>query len=164
MTAVLIPRATVTADNYGPAVSVITWILMVSAVLGVLLKVGLGVNARVPIGSDDATLIFATVKIPQPNNISSLMPKPKWYQVLSIAQSIAVSIQISNGIGRHRDSLTVAQIERFEKVSQAQIENYLNDWLRNHIGWICCKFAVHRQFGNLKGFGSCVAPTNHPYD
>lgn len=64
MTGVLIPRATVTADNYGPAVSVITWILIVSTVLGVLLKVGLGVNARVPIGSDDATLIFATVKIP----------------------------------------------------------------------------------------------------
>lgn len=63
MKAVLIPRATVTADNYGPAVSVITWILMVSAVLGVLLKVGLGVVARVLIGSDDATLIFATVKI-----------------------------------------------------------------------------------------------------
>lgn len=62
MTAVLIPRETVTADNYGPAVSVITWILIVSAVLGVLLKVGLGVSARVAIGSDDATLIVATVK------------------------------------------------------------------------------------------------------
>lgn len=63
MTAVVVPRATVTVDNYGPAVSVITWILMVSAVLGVLLKIGLGVSASVPIGSDDATLIFATVKI-----------------------------------------------------------------------------------------------------
>lgn len=62
MTAALISRETVTADNYGPAVSVTTWILMVSAVLGVLLKVGLGVGARVAIGSDDATLIFATVK------------------------------------------------------------------------------------------------------
>lgn len=62
MTAVLNLRATVTADDYGPAVSVITWILIVSAVLGVLLKIGLGVSARVPIGSDDATLIFATVR------------------------------------------------------------------------------------------------------
>lgn len=62
MSAVLISRETVTADNYGPAVSVVTWILVVSAVLGVLLKVGLGISARVPIGSDDATLIFATVR------------------------------------------------------------------------------------------------------
>lgn len=78
MSAVLISRETVTADNYGPAVSVVTWILMVSAVLGVLLKVGLGVSARVAIGSDDATLIFATVKkISHQNEIkSSLMLKP----------------------------------------------------------------------------------------
>lgn len=62
MSAVLISRETVTADNYGPAVSVVTWILVVSAVLGVLLKVGLGISARVPIASDDATLIFATVR------------------------------------------------------------------------------------------------------
>lgn len=62
MSAVLISRGTVTTDNYGPAVSVITWILVVSAVLGVLLKVGLGVAARVAIGLDDATLIFAMVK------------------------------------------------------------------------------------------------------
>lgn len=72
MSAVLISRETVTAGNYGPAVSVITWILMVSAVLGVLLKVGLGVTARVAIGSDDATLIFATVKkISHQNEIRS---------------------------------------------------------------------------------------------
>lgn len=57
---------------------------------------------------------------------------PTWYQVLSIAQSIAVSIQISNGIGRHRDSLTVAQIDRYEKVSKAHMEKYLSDWLRNY--------------------------------
>lgn len=64
MSALLISRETVTADNYGPAVSVVTWILVVSAVLGVLLKVGLGLGARVAMGSDDATLIFSTVKKP----------------------------------------------------------------------------------------------------
>ena len=53
-------------------------ILMVSAVLGVLLKVGLGVGARVAIGSDDATLIFATVKKTSHQNEikSSPMLKP----------------------------------------------------------------------------------------
>lgn len=78
MTAALISRETVTADNYGPAVSVTTWILMVSVVLGVLLKVGLGVGARVAIGSDDATLIFATVKKTSHQNEikSSPMLKP----------------------------------------------------------------------------------------
>ena len=45
---------------------------MVSAVLGMLLKIGLGVSARVAIGSDDATLIFATVKkISHGNEIKS---------------------------------------------------------------------------------------------
>ena len=58
MTAVQsIPREAVTANDCGPAVSVITWILLVS-VLGVF--IGLG---RVAIRSDDAALIFATVKI-----------------------------------------------------------------------------------------------------
>lgn len=45
-------------------------------VLWVLVKVGLGLRARVAIGSDNATLIFATVKYLIEQNKSSLMIKP----------------------------------------------------------------------------------------
>ncbi len=56
-----ISRDIVTASNYGPAVSVITWILMVSTVLSVSLKIGLSIIARVAVGSDDGALILAMV-------------------------------------------------------------------------------------------------------
>ena len=37
-------------------------------------------------------------------------------QVVSTAQSTAASIQIANGVGRHRESLSPSKIDVFEKV------------------------------------------------
>lgn len=75
---------------------------MVSTVLGGLLKVGLGVRARVAIDSDNATLIFATVKISHrtkeifSNDKTNMISDPQYRAINSSLDSETVSVDIEN--------------------------------------------------------------------
>ena len=67
--ATLIPRELVTADNYGPVVSVITWILLVSMILAVCTKVVLKLLASQTFNRDDAWLLLAMVRHQAPKGL-----------------------------------------------------------------------------------------------
>lgn len=70
--------------------------------LGGLLKVGLGVRARVAIDSDNATLIFATVKIYHrtkeifSNDKTNMISGPQNRAINSSLDSETVSVGIEN--------------------------------------------------------------------
>lgn len=61
MMVALFPREFVTADNYSPIVSVITWILLVSMILGVVLQVMLKVLTLRKWDTSDQVLCVAMV-------------------------------------------------------------------------------------------------------
>ena len=60
----LFSRETVTPDNYGPVVSVVTWILLVSMFLSVCAKIAIKVVACHRFDADDAMLSAAMVILP----------------------------------------------------------------------------------------------------
>lgn len=59
----LVLRDAVTGTNYGPVLSVITWILMVTMVLSVSAKVALKFLTLHSLGLDDSVLLLAMVTI-----------------------------------------------------------------------------------------------------
>lgn len=48
--------------------------------------------------------------------MSATLAKPDHHQVLGIGQTIAVSVQVTNGLGQVISALTEAQIVRFQQV------------------------------------------------
>ena len=57
----LIAREAITSSNYGPIVSVVTWILLVSMILAVLAKVAMKLLTSQTFGVDDGVLLSAMV-------------------------------------------------------------------------------------------------------
>ena len=82
-----------------------------------------------------------------------------WYQkkkqVVAIGQTIAIANQVTAGLGRHINSLTTSQIDRYQKVSipapfpplpptplifkNQKFESYLNAWVVR----LCCSTALY---------------------
>lgn len=111
---VVYPREEVTVDNYGPIVSIVTWILLVSLVLFVCAKVAIKVIACHTFNHDDAVLLSAMVGFP----FIVIFQHTKTYvkQIISAAQSISFSIQATNGVGQRLISLTESQVTSYQKV------------------------------------------------
>ncbi|KAI4169554.1 MAG: hypothetical protein LQ343_005634 [Gyalolechia ehrenbergii] len=84
-----------TPSNHGPIVSVITWFLMAATILAVVARVLTKFAISRRLTSDDY-MIFAAL-------------------ALSIGQGIAISLQTSNGAGRHQDALSASQLDKYYK-------------------------------------------------
>ncbi|KAL8802940.1 MAG: hypothetical protein Q9182_003490 [Xanthomendoza sp. 2 TL-2023] len=84
-----------TPSNHGPIVGVMTWFLLAATVCAVIARVltKLAISRRF---SSDDFLIFAALG-------------------LSIGQGATVTLQIANGLGRHADTLSASQLEKFYK-------------------------------------------------
>ena len=61
--AVIVPRAHITHDNYGPIINIVTWILLVAMFLSVCAKVALKVVTCRTFNTDDAVLVLAMVSL-----------------------------------------------------------------------------------------------------
>ncbi|KAI9849538.1 MAG: hypothetical protein M1837_004158 [Sclerophora amabilis] len=134
--AALPPREIVTADNYGPAVSVITWVLLVSMIFSVCVKVALKLLAARTLNADDGILILA--------------------MAISIGQSIAASIQIENGVGQHQGHLSTSQIDTFEKAGYASNLLFISSLAISKLSTLCLllqitPIALHRRLALALG-------------
>lgn len=88
-------------DSWTPAVNVLTWFLLVTAILSVITRLG------------TKYWIFRKFTEDDYFSIASL--------VLCAAQSIAVSMATASGYGEHYDSLSSSHIEEMMKVGISRI-------------------------------------------
>ena len=61
--AIIVPRAQITDDNYGPIINIVTWVLLVAMFLSVCAKVALKVITCRTFNTDDAVLVLAMVSL-----------------------------------------------------------------------------------------------------
>ncbi|KAL8695664.1 MAG: hypothetical protein Q9224_003251 [Gallowayella concinna] len=92
-------QPTDTPLNHGPVVGVMTWFLLAATVCAVIARVltKLAISRRF---STDDFLIFAAL-------------------ALSIGQAATVTLQTSNGLGKHAETLSTSQLEKFYKFDYA---------------------------------------------
>lgn len=102
-----------TADNVGPAVNVITWLLGVAVVLFVIARLTTKVYLAQALGLDDSFIITAAVSTMP---ICSRDPTDAGHQFFSIGLVVTVSLEIRNGLGQHESDLLPWQLAGFQKV------------------------------------------------
>ncbi|KAL8932201.1 MAG: hypothetical protein Q9211_006463 [Gyalolechia sp. 1 TL-2023] len=88
-----------TPSNHGPVVSVVTWFLMAATALAVIARVSTKAAISRRLTSDDYIIFVALA--------------------LSIGQGIAISLQTSHGAGRHQESLSASQLDKYYKCDYA---------------------------------------------
>ncbi|KAL8725749.1 MAG: hypothetical protein Q9166_007149 [cf. Caloplaca sp. 2 TL-2023] len=96
---------TVSSDNYGTAVNVVTWFLLVATILIVITRTAMKWFIAHKTNSDDAIILLASV--------------------LGIGQSVAISFNVSNGLGQHIGRLTASQKLGFQKSYYAAVLLYV---------------------------------------
>ncbi|KAL8685423.1 MAG: hypothetical protein Q9218_007773 [Villophora microphyllina] len=79
----------ITADDYGPLVNIMTWFLLVATILTVFIRTAMKWAVARKTNWDDAVIIIATI--------------------FCIAESIAISLEVQNGLGQHTSRLTTLQ-------------------------------------------------------
>lgn len=119
----------VTPDNRGPLINLATWLTLVVMCLATFTKIGSKLRKIGRLQGDDFLMFAAMVpmitqsftckkftctkKLMLMNSILILKKK----QVVAIGQTIAIANQVADGLGRHINSLTPSQIDRYQKVS-----------------------------------------------
>ncbi|KAL8770841.1 MAG: hypothetical protein Q9209_003492 [Squamulea sp. 1 TL-2023] len=89
------PQPVDTPLNHGPIVGVMTWFLLAATVCAVIARVATKLAISRRFTSDDF-LIFVALG-------------------LSIGQGVSVILQIEKGLGRHADTLSTSQLDKFFK-------------------------------------------------
>ena len=111
-----------TADNVGPAVNVITWLLGVAVILFVVARLTTKVYLAQALGLDDSFIITAAVST-MPIRLRN--PTDAGHQFLGIGLVVTVSLEIRNGLGQHERNLLSWQLAGFQKVLLRLCENIL---------------------------------------
>lgn len=93
------------SDNYGAAVNVVTWFLLVTTLVTVITRTAMKWVIARKTNFDDAVILLASV--------------------FGIGESIAISLNVSNGLGQHVSQLTVFQQAGFEKSYYAAVLLYV---------------------------------------
>ncbi|KAI1455325.1 hypothetical protein F4805DRAFT_436384 [Annulohypoxylon moriforme] len=88
-------REAITEDNLGPVVSLLTWIMAAAVIIAVGIKFTLSSIIPGKRNREDVALFLATV--------------------FSIGFTVSMSLAVSNGIGRHEDTLSSHQLESLQK-------------------------------------------------
>ena len=104
-----------TSTDHGPLVSVITWFLVITAFLSVLARVSTRYSAVRQVRLDDVSMVLAMVRHTLLDAARELLLTAV-AQLLAIGQSITTSLQASNGLGEHIDSVSPDRLTRFQKV------------------------------------------------
>jgi hypothetical protein len=98
-------HAEITATDHGPLVNIASWTLMCMSVLFTAFRLISSIVLRGTAGKDDVIIVVATA--------------------FAIAQSIATSFMVANGLGQHQSTLRPASIERFQQASLASSVLYV---------------------------------------
>lgn len=119
----------VTPDNRGPLINLATWLTLVVMCLATFTKIGSKLRKIGRLQGDDFLMFAAMVPIiAQSFNLQKNFTCKKTHadecdsyikkkQVVAIGQTIAIANQVAAGLGRHINSLTTSQIDRYQKVS-----------------------------------------------
>lgn len=109
----------VTPDNRGPLVNMATWLTLVVTCLATFTKIGSKLRKTGSLQGDDFFMFAAMV----PCYIILCMKShtdEHFFDIkklVAIGQTVAIANQVSAGLGRHVDSLTTTQIDKYQKVS-----------------------------------------------
>lgn len=121
----------ITAEDRGPLVNLANWITLVVACLATLTKIATKLRKIRTLQGDDfimfAAMVCSSVSYPSSLSLSlslffffgklyTNIQKPL-EQLSAVGQSIAVGKQVSNGLGRHINTLTDSQIDEYQKAS-----------------------------------------------
>jgi hypothetical protein len=98
-------HAEITATDHGPLVNIASWTLMCMSVLFTAFRLISSIVLRGTAGKDDFVIVVATA--------------------FAIAQSIATSLMVGNGLGQHQSTLRPASIEKFQQASMASSVLYV---------------------------------------
>lgn len=98
-------RAEITANDHGPLVNVAAWILMCMSVLFTSFRLVSNLVLRGTASRDDCFIIVATL--------------------LAVAQVIATSLMVTNGLGKHQIDLRTSDLEAFQKALIASSTTYV---------------------------------------
>jgi hypothetical protein len=98
-------HAEITATDHGPLVNIASWTLMCMSVLFTAFRLISSIVLRGTAGKDDFVIVVATA--------------------FAIAQSIATSFMVGNGLGQHQSTLRPASIEKFQQASMASSVLYV---------------------------------------
>lgn len=107
------PRSVVTPDDYSSIPAILAWFTAVVVLLCVAAKLSMKALMRVRFAIDDLTIILALV-CPCASKFKD--QEADVAQATSIGMDVAVLIATSSGLGRHLDTLTPAQLLKFQKV------------------------------------------------
>lgn len=104
------PSPLVTPDHQGPRVDIAVWVCLVTS--------GLAVTAKVltKLGRSQRHIRFANLELDDFVLVTAY--------VFAIGQSIAVSRQVSAGLGDHINTLSSEQIRAYEKVTAHQTSDF----------------------------------------
>ncbi|KAI4234235.1 MAG: hypothetical protein LQ349_003911 [Xanthoria aureola] len=110
------PQQVDSPSNHGPIVGVMTWFLLAATVCAVIARVATKLAISRRFTSDDL-LIFAALVRAQHSVYFPQLLKP--FQALSIGQGVVVTLQIGKGLGKHADTLSGPQLDRFDQFDYA---------------------------------------------
>jgi len=88
-------QSVVTSGNFAPLVNVVNWFTAVATALFVVTRIVTKLVRSLKISNDDVILIISTI--------------------FSFAVVAAVTIQTSNGLGKHEDALSASELEAYQK-------------------------------------------------
>lgn len=92
-------RTIITSSNLSPLVLIITWFLCIISSLSMLAR---GISK---------TIVMRSLKADDYTSVSSLL--------FNVAQSVAVTVQTSNGLGKHVNKLAASQLTTYSKATYA---------------------------------------------
>ena len=108
-------RQVITDSNLSPLLEIFNWLLLCFTVISVLGRTATKFLVIRRIASDDGLILVALVSsltILSSTHVDST-------KVLSISQSIAVSVEIANGAGQHLAALSLSQVDALQKVCKS---------------------------------------------
>lgn len=116
------PYGTITADNHGSYIIIVTWTFACISVLFVAVRVILRTWMSKHVGWDDGLIVAALVRFDEAFTIRwpALIHRS---QLFAIGQSTAASKSVQYGLGRHVDSLDNEQIRSYYRVSAPPIHS-----------------------------------------
>ena len=112
-------RTLITSSNLSPLVLIITWFLCVISFLSMLARTVSKIIVMRSLKADDFTSFASLVSLIRLLQARQL---PTKFQLFNVAQSVAVTVQTSHGLGKHVSKLTASQLITYSKVSHLSIE------------------------------------------
>ena len=152
----------------GQSINVVSWILLCIMLLSVATRLGTKFTIIHKLEADDGVACLAMVGAPLTASRSLQLTDP--IQLFSSAQTITLSTEVANGLGRHYDDLDISEQLGFQKacLSQRVIENLrMSNQSSHHMLQTSCSLLpsgllrpplLSKSDSLLQSLGNCISP------